>query len=274
MKLLNLFIAAVASTTVSASSFRTPDLEEGKTISHDAIIKLESQKHTFFPLSGFLEKKKSSNGDIGDKCFNDSDCDNDLFCDIKTGKDKGKCKEESTSRSGSRNRIDDGYAGSTCDRDQDCKKGFFCNNNDRCEATTSNSGDNRRNRTDDDCKDVNKNLRRSGANKSGCKVDARGKRTAQQNKRGGNKSGNRENEDGPCLSNSNCDDGQRCCGANFNGRDNQGVCRSLNKSCPSSDDVRNGRSGSTCKKDKDCNGNLECINKRCDSMDAFAAVVA
>lgn len=46
---------------------------------------------------------------------------NDLFCNIKTGNDKGKCKEESTSRSGSRNRIDDGYAGSTCDKDQDCK---------------------------------------------------------------------------------------------------------------------------------------------------------
>jgi len=76
------------------------------------------------------------------------------------------------------------------------RKGFFCNNNDRCEATTS---------SDDDCKDINKNLRKSGANRSGCKVDARGKRTAQQNKRGGNKSGNRENEDGPCLSNSNCE---------------------------------------------------------------------
>ena len=48
--------------------------EEGKIISHDAIIKLESQKHTFFPLSDFIEKKKSSNGDVGDKCFNDSDC--------------------------------------------------------------------------------------------------------------------------------------------------------------------------------------------------------
>jgi len=83
------------------------------------------------------------------------------------------------------------------------RKGFFCNKNDRCEATTS-SGDKAR-RTDDDCKDINKNLRKSGANKSGCKVDARGKRTAQQNKRGGNKSGNRENEDGPCLSNSNCE---------------------------------------------------------------------
>ena len=46
---------------------------------------------------------------------------NDLFCDIKTGKDNGKCKEESTSRSGSRNRIDDGFAGSTCDRDGDCQ---------------------------------------------------------------------------------------------------------------------------------------------------------
>jgi len=265
MKLLFAAVAVAASlTTVSASSFRSPELEEGKIISHDAIIKLESQKHTFFPLSDFLEKKSSNNsGDVGDKCFNDSDCDNDLFCNIKTGNDKGKCKEESTSRSGSRNRIDDGYAGSTCDKDQDCKKGFFCNNNDRCEATTS---------SDDDCKDINKNLRKSGANRSGCKVDARGKRTAQQNKRGGNKSGNRENEDGPCLSNSNCENDQFCCGGN--GRDIQGLCIDRGRSCPSSDDVRNGRRGSNCKKDKDCNGNLECIDKRCDSMDAFAAVVA
>ena len=65
---------------------------------------------------------------------------NDLFCNIKTGNDKGKCKEESTSRSGSRNRIDDGFAGSKCKKDKDCNSGFFCNNNDRCEATTSNSG--------------------------------------------------------------------------------------------------------------------------------------
>jgi len=65
---------------------------------------------------------------------------------------------------------------------------------------------------------------------------------------------------------------QFCCGGN--GRDIQGLCIDRGRSCPSSDDVRNGRRGSNCKKDKDCNGNLECIDKRCDSMDAFAAVVA
>ena len=126
--------------------------------------------------------------------------------------------------------------------------------------------------TDDDCKDVNKNLRRSSATKSGCKANARAKRTDKQNRSGGNTSGNRENIDGPCMKDKNCDGGQICCGANINGNDNSGVC---SDSCSSfSDDIRNGRSGSKCKKDGDCNGNLECINKRCDSMDAFAAVVA
>jgi len=261
MKLLFAAVAVAASlTTVSASSFNTPDLEEGKIISHDAIVKLESQKHNYF-LSELIEegmnierKKSSSSAEVGDDCKKDKDCKSardDLFCDKDNGDKVGTCEVEFTSRSSSR-------AGSTCDRDQDCKKGFFCNNNDRCEATSSNSGD--------DCKDVNKNLRRSSATKSGCKANARAKRTDKQNRSGGNTSGNRENIGGPCMRDKNCDGGQICCGADINGNDNSGVCRD---SCSS-----NGRSGSKCKKDRDCNGNLECIDKRCESMDAFAAVVA
>ena len=84
---------------------------------------------------------------------------------------------------------------------------LFCDkDNGTCEVESTTSRSNgSRNRTDDDCDKINKNLRKSSNNKSGCKVNAKGKRTAQQNASGGNTSGNRENEDGLCKKNANCE---------------------------------------------------------------------
>ena len=54
--------------------------EEGKIISQDAVIKLESQKHNYF-LSELIEeginierKKSSSSAEVGDDCKKDKDC--------------------------------------------------------------------------------------------------------------------------------------------------------------------------------------------------------
>ena len=84
-----------------------------------------------------------------------------------------------------------------CDKDNGDKVGTC-----EIESTTSRSN---RGINDDDCKDVNKNLRRSSATKSGCKANARAKRTDKQNRSGGNTSGNRENIDGPCMRDKNCE---------------------------------------------------------------------
>lgn len=118
----------------------------------------------------------------------------------RSGRGKPKIDQEGgtrrdSARSVSRKRFEGND--SSGDRARDVRSGGSSSSSDNGRRSDNRANDNGRRRSSDNsdnrsystsrsnrrCRDINKNLKRSGANPSGCKIDENGKRTIQQAKR-------------------------------------------------------------------------------------------